>query len=155
VQKNVIFFCEKCLTVWVGAWYNRATPPGGEGGRESSTYCANLSKIAAWVVVSVVGVDVAVVLRPIVDRLCDIVAGGTVIVVAVVRTVELLWRDGGEAGDFVLRINHRIHAYRVEGKQCGRKKKKQKKEKKLCKKALTTCGAHGIIGLPPPRGGGG
>ena len=89
-------------------------PPRGGGG--SSTYCANLSKIAAWVVVSVVGVDVAVVLRPIVDRLCDIVAGGTVIVVAVVRTVELLWRDGGEAGDFVLRINHRIHAYRVDRK---------------------------------------
>ena len=111
------------------------SPPRGGGG--SSTYCANLSKIAAWVVVSVVGVDVAVVLRPIVDRLCDIVAGGTVIVVAVVRTVELLWRDGGEAGDFVLRINHRIHAYRVEGKQCGRKKKKQKKEKKVLRKSLT------------------
>jgi len=42
VRKNVIFFCEKCLTVWVGAWYNRATPPlGGRGGRESSKIYAN------------------------------------------------------------------------------------------------------------------
>ena len=72
----------------------------------------------------------------VVDRLCDIVAGGTVIVVAVVRTVELLWRDGGEAGDFVLRINHRIHAYRVVRKQRGHKKKKQKKEKKFFEKSL-------------------
>ena len=53
----------------------------------------------------------SVVCDIVVDRLCDIVTGGTiVVVVAVVRTVELLWRDGGEAGDFVLRINHRIHA---------------------------------------------
>ena len=97
----------------------------------------------------------SVVCDIVVDRLCDIVAGGTIVVVAIVRTVELLWRDGGEAGDFVLRINHRIHAYRVVRKQCGRKKKKQKKEKKLCKKVLTTCGAHGIIGLPPLGGEGG
>ena len=33
--------------------------------------------------------------------------------------------------------------------------KKQKKEKKFSEKALTTCAVHGIIGLPPPGGGGG
>ena len=71
-----------------------------------STPRANLSKIAAWVVVSVVGVDVAVVLRPIVDRLCDIIAGGAVVLGAVVRTVELLGRDGGEIGNFGLSVNH-------------------------------------------------
>jgi len=59
---------------------------------------------------------VGVVRDIIVDRLCDIIAGGAVVLGAVVRTVELLGRDGGEAGDFVLRINHRIHAYRVDRK---------------------------------------
>jgi hypothetical protein len=80
----------------------------------------------------------SVVCDIVVDRLCDIVAGGTIVVVAIVRTVELLWRDGGEAGDFVLRINHRIHAYRLVWKTLGHKKKKQKKEKKIVQKSLDT-----------------
>jgi hypothetical protein len=54
---------------------------------------------------------VRVVCDIVVDRLCDIVAGGTVVhgavvLGAVVRAVELLGCDGGETGDFVLRVNH-------------------------------------------------
>ena len=60
--------------------------------------------------VYVVNVLVRVVCDIVVDRLCDIVAGWDVVhrvvLGSVVRAIELLGRDGGEAGDFVLRVNH-------------------------------------------------
>ena len=61
--------------------------------------------------VYVVNVLVGVVCDIVVDRLCDIVAGrtvvhGSVVLGAVVRAIKFLGRDGGEAGDFVLRVNH-------------------------------------------------
>ena len=86
-------------------------PPPPRGGRGSSTYCANLSEIAARIVVPIIGVDVAVVLRPIVVGRCNVVAGRAVVVHGTVETtVDLLGRDGGEIGDVGLSINHRIHA---------------------------------------------
>ena len=60
--------------------------------------------------VYVVNVLVRVVCDIVVDRLCDIVAGWDVVhrvvLGSVVRAIELLGCDGGETGDFVLRINH-------------------------------------------------
>ena len=60
--------------------------------------------------VYVVNVLVGVVCDIVVDRLCDIVTGWDVVhgvvLGPVVRAIELLGRDGGEAGDFVLRVNH-------------------------------------------------
>ena len=65
------------------------------------------SEIAAGIVVPIVGVDVTVVLRPIVIGRCNVVGGGTVVVHGTVETtVHLLGRDGGEIGGGGLSINH-------------------------------------------------
>ena len=110
-RKNQKNFLKKCLTTWARTCYNGAkthTPPpppqGGEGGLALTvpTYIQPSENI--------IDVLMRIVCDIIVDRLCDIIAGGTVVVVAIVRTVELLGRDGGEIGNVGLSINHRIHA---------------------------------------------
>ena len=101
-------------------------PLGGEGGLALTVPTHIQSSVY------IIDVLMRVVCDIIVDRLCDIIAGRTIEL-----TVYLFRCDGGEVGDFVLRINHRIHAYTVERKRCGRKKKKQKKEKKVLQKSLT------------------
>ena len=83
-------------------------PQGGEGGEAAQhDVCQPAHRPSVYVF----NVLVSVVCDIVVDRLCDIVTGGTVVLGAVVlgavvRTVELLGRNGGETGDFVLRINH-------------------------------------------------
>ena len=83
-------------------------PQGGEGGEAAQhDVCQPAHRPSVYVVNVLVGVVCDIV----VDRLCDIVTGrtvvhGSVVLGAVVRAVKFLGRDGGEAGDFVLRINH-------------------------------------------------
>ena len=91
-------------------------PRGGEGGLALTvpTYIQPSE--------NVINVLVSVVRDIVVDRFCDIVAGGTVVVHPITgvlggivlgtmeTTVHLLGRDGGEIGDVGLGVNHRVHA---------------------------------------------
>ena len=82
-------------------------PRGGGGGGGGLAGCVPTSRQPS---VYVVNVLVSVVCDIVVDRLCDIVTGWDVVhgvvLGPVVRAIKLLGRDGGEAGDFVLRVNH-------------------------------------------------
>ena len=85
------------------------SPPGGEGGGGEAAQ-HDVCQPAHRPSVYVVNVLVSVVCDIVIDRLCDIVTGWDVVhgvvLGPVVRAIELLGRDGGEAGDFVLRVNH-------------------------------------------------
>ena len=71
-----------------------------------------------FVLLHIVGVHVGVVGGAVVHRLCDIIAGGAVVHIAVVvgiaqvavfdlgAVVHFLGRDGGEGGDVGLSVNH-------------------------------------------------
>jgi len=78
---------------------------------------------------------------------------------AVLVSVELFGRDGGEGGGVGLSVNHRIHAYRVGRKRCGRKKNRLKNHLFSAKNVLTAQTVRGYNGVSqgdtpyPPQGG--
>jgi len=114
-QKKENLFCKKALTTVAkhGRLTDEGDPPTPQ---KKSLYQEVLGTTFALALsvptrsVYVVNVLVRVVCDIVVDRLCDIVAGWDVVhrvvLGSVVRAIELLGRDGGEAGDFVLRVNH-------------------------------------------------
>ena len=85
-------------------------PPPPQGGRGGEAAQHDVCQPAHRPSVYVVNVLVGVVCDIVIDRLCDIVTGWDVVhgvvLGPVVRAIELLGRDGGETGDFVLRVNH-------------------------------------------------